>query len=234
MKRKSEMEKPKESVYIALFTMHERGGWCPAPLVAFLLDTMRRKDGRQIQARQIDNVVPHDCARNQAAQDFMESGAEWLLMIDNDTGPNPTLFEMIDRADDDMDILVPRFFCLAQDRLPLGWMFLSPNAYRGTDESVELDSAATVAMFVRRRVFEGLSKPYFGFTRDPEGMKASGEDISFCRKARAAGFRVWGNRRYEVDHFRTISLSTLARLVDPECRSAVNGDLSTGVEDELA
>jgi hypothetical protein len=46
------------------------------------------------------------------ANKFLDSGCDWLLMLDNDMIPPLNLLDMIDGADERMDILVPQFFAV--------------------------------------------------------------------------------------------------------------------------
>jgi len=39
------------------------------------------------------------------------------------------------------------------------------------------------------------------------------EDVNFFQKARRLGFSAWGNQEFEADHFKTVSLSALARSI---------------------
>jgi len=154
-------------------------------------------------------------------KEFLASGFDWLLMIDNDMRPPHNLLDMLDRAGSGMNILVPKFFvfslqvkhCARNPRLPLTlmWNCLTPPDKR---EWCELDSAGTGVMFIHRHVFERLGNaPPFRFRYDESGMILEGEDLVFCHKARAAGFSIWGNQAFEADHFKTVSLSALAQTM---------------------
>ena len=61
---------------------------------------------------------------------------------------------------------------------------------------VEVDALSTACVLIHRSVFEHLTRPWFFY--DYSGAEEGGkdwvrmtEDINFCRKARAAGLRIW-------------------------------------------
>lgn len=255
------MAKKIGSVLVAVLTLAERDGWV-APGLAGWLAAMKCEQAtgkREVRLGFHHEFKPYDHARNALAKEFLASGYDWLLMLDNDMIPPPDLIEMIDRADECMDILVPRFYALNGAALKLSihqrhlmvpvdqtaplinlvWKYLGiPDG--GVPKDIErrewfgLECAGSAAMFIRRRVFERLSEPFFRFVYDEKSLEdvasevrswpvqstnalnwstpAISEDFYFCLKARAAGFRVWGNRQFEVDHMKTVSLGTLTRI----------------------
>lgn len=236
------MAKKKDSVLVAVLTLAERDGWVTPGLAGWLaaMKSAQASGKREIQLGFLNDFKPYDDARNALAKEFLDSGCDWLLMLDNDMIPPPNLLDMIDRADERMDILVPRFFAVSGVHLKLSihqkdwlyapvfldrmgslinlvWKYLEfPDGGFPDDvekkEWIELVGGGSAAMFVRRRVFEGLREPFFLFVYNEDGQPTHSEDFYFCLKARDAGFRVWGNRQFEVDHMKTISLGTLARI----------------------
>jgi hypothetical protein len=208
--------KKKPSVFIALFASGERDGWLCPSIAPFLVSLSQQK-GREITL-QIRALKPIDYARNCVVKDFLASGYEWLLMIDNDQGPPPNLLEMVDRSEPHMDVLVPKFYGIMHPMaapapgvgLNLCWQLFAGGDRKS--EWCEIAWAGTGVMFVHRRVFEGMGNcGWFRFIYDADGMRLNSEDINFCQKARRAGFSVWGNRHFEADHFKTIQLSALVR-----------------------
>src|SRR5881409_3031502 len=55
----------------------------------------------------------------------------------------------------------------------------------------------------------GLVSVYYG----DDGVMVNSEDVNFFQKARRLGFSAWGNQEFEADHFKTVSLSALARSI---------------------
>jgi hypothetical protein len=228
--------KQKASVFIAIFTLDERDGWMAPGMAQFLaaMSVVAKERAVSLQIKQ--NTKPIDWARNHIVQDFLASGFEWLLMVDNDMNPPPNLIDMVDRADGRMDILVPKFYAV-KDRavalpgsegpglaLILGWQCFASGL--GKNEWCEIAWAGTGVMFIHRRVFDGLGRqPWFRFAYDDYGMMMNSEDVNFCQKARKAGFTIWGNQRFEADHYKTVPLSRLAQGIKVAIPNLPPGEL---------
>lgn len=204
------------SVFVAILTMGERDGWLH-PSVATFLVSLTHQNSRELALHLCTDHKPVDYARNCVVKAFLASSCEWLLMIDNDMMPPLNLLDMVDRAGDRMDVLVPKFYRAEPGpgggaRLKLCWELLAADAAK--NEWCELTCAGTGVMFVRRRVFQGMgNRGWFRFVYDADGKITTSEDVGFCQNARRAGFSVWGNQAFEADHFKTLPLSKLARGV---------------------
>ena len=196
--------------------MGERDGWLHPSLATFLV-SLTGQNSRGLTMHLSSEHRPVDYARNCVVKEFLASTCEWLLMLDNDMVPPVNLLDMVDRAGDRMDIVVPRFYRAEAGpcdgvRLKLCWESFSGELAQ--NEWRELVCAGTGVMFVRRRVFERMGKQgWFRFIYDADGKITISEDVAFCQKARQAGFSVWGNQRFEADHCKTIPLSKLVRGV---------------------
>jgi hypothetical protein len=212
----------KSSVFVCTFAGWERDGWPCTGLSVWLgeLGVTRALGKRVVQRHGLNNARPHDCARNLATKAFIESGCDWMLQLDNDMVPPANLLDMCDFAAPEMDIIVPKFYCLSGNdpnvlKISLAWKLLPGQSSIPRNCSwVELEGAGTGAMFIRRKAFDVLKRPFFKFGYDANGFTVEGEDEYFCRQARAAGLRIFGHTGFEVDHLHTISLSALARLID--------------------
>ncbi len=218
MIQKMQPEKSKASVFIAIFTGKERDGWlCPA-MAEFLVSLTTQKP-RAISL-EVLTLKPIDYARNCAVKDFLATDFQWLLMIDNDMAPPPNLLDMVDRAEERMDILVPKCPGIMDSvvmstpgiGILLGWQLFAGGL--GKNEWCEIAWSGTGVIFIRRRVFECMgNQGWFRFIYDADGMMLNSEDINFCQKARKAGFTIWGNQQFAVEHFKTVPLFALVRGV---------------------
>ena len=187
-------------------------------LALLLVDLARRPD-----APTVDIVAgyPVDRVRNHICRRFLESDAEYLLMIDDDVVPPSTVLDM---AGHDKDVVAGLCYAyvpstgyyvvayLPKDRdgrrpprLPLGTGIEG----RGL---VEVELAGTACMMVHRRVLEAVEPPYFAMELDDERLLLrDSEDFAFCRKARAAGFSVWLDTDQPCGHLRTLDMSATVR-----------------------
>jgi len=212
----------KSSVFVCTFAGWERDGWPCTGLSLFMgeLGVVRARGEREVQRYGLHNYRPHDSARNAGVKEFRKSNLDWIGMLDNDMTPQANLLDMMDFAPAEADIVVPKFYCLSGNdpsvlKISLAWKLLPGQTSIPPNVSwVEIDSCGTGAIFIRRRVFDVLQKPYFQFAYDGDGVTARGEDETFCAKARAAGLRIFGHTAFEVDHIHSVSLSALARLIE--------------------
>jgi hypothetical protein len=151
-----------------------------------------------VEPYSIQHRYPVSDARNDCTQHFMEQTShEYLMFWDHDMIPPTNWFELIGRGD-------------IVSGLTLMWNASSPahqriqfNQFqinnRNVSETVlpqhdgkpyEVDVVGTACMAIHRRVFEKLGPRPFKEPIGPGGKRAMGEDMAFCREARAAGFRV--------------------------------------------
>jgi ubiquinone/menaquinone biosynthesis C-methylase UbiE len=144
---------------------------------------------------------PIDFNRTQIARKFLESGLDYLLMVDSDLIPPSNIMMMVDN---DLDI------CSADIRT---WqdganLRLAMTMYReceGYDEYKaaevpeyrisEIDACGTGCMLVHRKVLEKVSE-----------FRGRAEDYNFCKDARQAGFKVHFDTRFRCYHYVTIAV----------------------------
>lgn len=69
---------------------------------------------------------------------------------------------------------------------------------------VQVDACGFGALLMRREVLEGTPEPWF------EINDKVGEDISFCVRARKAGFTVWADGQYQIGHLGRVPIVTRA------------------------
>lgn len=166
-----------------------------------------------------NSARPVDINRNQIAEHFIEETEhDYILMVDSDVIPPTNVFEMLE--DYDEDVFSPVVFS-SNDGVPYP-VGMAENAEgqhsmygkRITEELVELDSIGTGCIFISREVFEEIEKPYFSFEKDEEGDLVYGEDISFCKKVRDAGFDIKMSMEYFAGHMVECDLSNMMRMVN--------------------
>lgn len=135
-------------------------------------------------------------ARNILVRHALQRGADWLMWLDADmTFPPQTL----DRL-------------LSHDEPIVGATYVrrvEPYPLIGTPQPdgikrpglTEMAGMPFGCMLVQRRVFEQVKAPWFRYDWDDEA-KLHGEDILFCRAARAAGFTIFNDDglTYELGH----------------------------------
>lgn len=145
-------------------------------------------------------------AREEAASQAIEMGADYLFMIDDDmTCPN-NLFERLYAHN--VDLVAPLAFTRNYPHhavlydIKEGWDPVSKENYfinhyideYPKDSLVECDAVGFGAALIKTEILKKLSKPWF------MSSSATGEDILFCHKARKAGFRVFMDTATKLGH----------------------------------
>jgi len=143
----------------------------------------------------------------------------------NDVPPNPTIWDNETEIDG---------LCYYQAQLEetLNWLLECEHQFTSNDPVVlpqtetdlrEVPVTGAAFLLVKRHVFEAIEPPWF--EGDEHGF---GEDFAFCRKARAAGFKVFVDRSVIVTHLPRFALGPVTffafanvfRSLSPEERAA--------------
>jgi hypothetical protein len=133
----------------------------------------------------------------------------WLWMLDDDlVFPPETLLRLLAHLDrDDVDVVVPHVlirhppYYAAVYTSPMPGnprpVVLNPAAYE--PGLIPVFAAGTSGMLIKRRVLETLSPPWFvnGQLGQPSALD---EDLHFCTKVQAAGFRIWADTTIGLGH----------------------------------
>lgn len=129
--------------------------------------------------------------REDIAQQAIEMGADYIMWIDSDmTFPVDTLLELLSRKQD----IVAANYCTRREpcfTTSFRESFLD-NVYT-EDDSTGLDEVSSCGMgmmLTKTDVFKKLDLPWFEVKYDRETRETTGEDVFFCRRARATGFKV--------------------------------------------
>ena len=142
-----------------------------------------------------------------------EPHLEWVWIMGDDHEFDPTtLLRLLDRQ---VDIVVPLvvrrqppfipvLFKEPESDTPLGqfppyhWHQLPPSGLQ------EVHTAGSAGMLIRRPVLEALDDPWFELGK--MGQDLTNEDTYFCKKAQAAGFRIYADLDVVMDHWTPVSL----------------------------
>lgn len=150
--------------------------------------------------------------RNKLVKDFLETDADFLLMLDDDCIGDERLIKL---ADYDKDVIggvcfgfmqqqiIP--FCLTKNEM--GTYDLSDEFSLNTGV-IEVDAIGSGCMMIKREVLENIPSPFLN-EYDPEGIKTAGLDLAFCRRAKEQGYRIWCNTDLLVSHWTTVDLKQM-------------------------
>jgi len=154
--------------------------------------------------------------RNRIMRAFRQCPPEhkFMLMLDEDIIPQGDVLKYVDL---DLDIVVfpcPIWQPQSTSSNVIAWNF------RKTDENGkavgqvvangthdEISEGGTGAILISRRVAEhpALADP-FEEQVDEDGCSTFGHDLAFCRRARAAGFKVWVAYDCMCSHWQPVDL----------------------------
>lgn len=168
--------------------------------------------------------------RNAVVAKFLERDAEWLLFIDTDIAFDVSVpYALVDTADaKERPILSAFYVGYLADGLWVVWFKKHGEVYRNLALSdmqpearvMEVDGVGMGCCLIHRSVFEKIrddrqassslyvrNDPWVWFGRDLV-KKNDGtwdrlsEDLTFCRRAQKAGFKMFGACEVGVDHYK--------------------------------
>jgi len=160
------------------------------------------------------NVRPIPAARNLITKKFLESGRDFLLMIDADMSIAGNIFDL---ATLNLDV-VGAFAVMMKDDGPMASiMQKTDEGYQVIQEVransvVEVAATGTGVIMIARRVLEKLDPPYFEYTLTEEGLLELGQDFYFCEKVKAAGFKIYVHTGIISSHYVTTDLTRVFEL----------------------
>lgn len=207
----------RKSLYVLTLSGPERDRWVNPELAGFLISlTQPQAQERFRVGIGIIQASPIEKARNGAVKDFLQSGAQWFLSLDNDACPPLNFLDFISAAiRDGKTLAVPQFHSnnlpnVARHRPVRVW-----KAVAGAQETggwVELEAAGGHCVLAHRKVFQNVQPPWFATEFSADGTElVCSEDFYFFKKARAAGFALTGNTQFTVGHSKSVDISRLAQ-----------------------
>lgn len=149
-------------------------------------------------------LVGNDIAgnRNRGADDLLsEPGREWLWFIDDDHGFSPGILNAL--LAHEVDIVAPvvlrrnKPFATVACNLDGETLELAGLPDRGL---LEVEHTGSAGMLIRRHVLEAIAAPRF------EHRTGVSEDVTFCQKARAAGFQIHVDLGARMGHITTCAV----------------------------
>lgn len=147
-------------------------------------------------------------SRNKLAQDAIDQNADYVLWLDSDMVFDPTLLERLMEDIQDKDFVSalyylrkPPFKPVIYKTIRLG-IFANEGVTVGyddypEDELFEIDGCGFGAVLLRTEMMkEILKRERFLFSP----ILGYGEDISFCIRAKRAGYQMWCDSKLKIGH----------------------------------
>jgi len=194
-----------KSVYIAVLNQ----GWIRPELATLLARLPEQRKYNIYIGYPAHKPITHN--RNTIVKRFLESGMDYLLMIDGDNIPPENV---LDLADYEKDIIGGLCFAFMRNMIiPLGLKMNKEKLYDLMDIEensgvVECDGIGSGVMMIKREVLENIEFP-FRNEYDPEGIKTKGLDVNFCKRAKERGYKVWCDLNMKCSHWTTIDIRNI-------------------------
>jgi len=166
-------------------------------------------------------------SRNRMAEDLLKSSATWLFSLDHDMlFSHSALDELLAEAGEDKKILGALYLNYYSDGKPYPtWLESDGNGRLRTVDLLQARTTRTVATvgmggtLIHRSVFEAMRARHattdnwiwYGHDQNAYGERM-GEDVTFCLRAAAAGFKVWGTTNVQMGHLKVRSLDLSALI----------------------
>lgn len=199
------MENKNKGIYIAILNQ----GWVRPELVTMLANLPKKREYNIYIGYPAHKPITHN--RNTIVKRFLESGMDYLLMIDSDNIPPQNILEL---ADYDKDVIGGLCYAFMNNMIiPLCLELNDHKSYDLMDISlneglVECDGIGSGVMMIKKEVLENIQFPFENMY-DPEGIKIKGLDIKFCESAKEKGYKVWCHTDYKCSHWTTIDLKQI-------------------------
>jgi len=195
--------------------------------------------------------------RNKVVEKFLETDCEWLWFLDTDiVFGHETLYQLLKLASDhDIKIISALYFGRLNGNdvgtQPI-WMVKSPDGVYQTLAEFnhglnEVDAIGMGCCLIHREVLEKMRDVYdddewMWFSHDVvtkvDGTKTHlGEDLTFCRRAQALGYRIFGSGSVVVGHVKSrienldtfiANLNVQFERLDAAGRTHINPDSNRG------
>ncbi|RLG71019.1 MAG: hypothetical protein DRO04_00725 [Candidatus Iainarchaeum archaeon] len=194
-----------KGVYIAVLNQ----GWIRPELSFVLTDITHQGKYNVYLSYPADKPIQNN--RNKIVKKFLEKKEyDFLLMIDSDIVPP---LNILDLADYNLDIVGALCFAFRDHRIvPLVLKENKRGRYQvmevdGSEGLVECDAVGSGCIMIHRRVLEHPKMRYpFKNYYDEDGIRVLGLDLSFCKRAKELGFKVYCHLDFPCSHWTPMDL----------------------------
>lgn len=170
------------------------------------MDFYEKKNPRYVFALGCVGEILVPYAREELARNAIKEGCDYLFMIDDDMlSPHDLFYRLVKH---DVDIVAALAFTRNPNHRPVIYQTVEgydpvtkTDYYRNTfvdnyprNKLVECDAVGFGAVLIKTSVIKALEEPRF------MGFSGTGEDITFCIKAKKSGFRVFMDTSIKLGH----------------------------------
>lgn len=164
------------------------------------------QDPRYQVTMQLPTWKPIEHARARIHEEAVRSKFDWLVTMDAD---NPPMNNPLDLIELNLDMVgLPTPVYQAGNGVGLNAMKYIPGEDGWLDWPVkeglqEVDAVGFGCVVISRRVLVAtLGKHAWDRETDDNGFTTCSEDFAYCKRVRAAGYRVWAHFDYMCEHYK--------------------------------
>ena len=145
----------------------------------------------------------------------LEKRADWLLFIDSDMTFEPDMLKkLLEDAESGKDIVTGLCFRRRPDFNPAIWKKIRPGMPGESvvetyddypeDDVFEVEGCGMAAVLIKASILKDVFESQQALFAPIPGY---GEDVSFCLRARKAGFRLWCDSRIKIGHIASTTVT---------------------------
>lgn len=161
---------------------------------AFSLIEMIKNTPHEIEVAFQDGVFVHE-NQNNLAKLAQEKGASHLWLVEHDMVFEPETLNLL--LAEDKDVICANYNFRSEPRCSMVYGLGENGELIGLGkppkETFKCGAVPTGLTLIKTSVFEKLTKPYFFYKYNSEGIMESSQDVYFSLKAREAGFELFCN-----------------------------------------
>lgn len=204
------MKNNRKNVYLAILNL----GWIRSEQAMLISNWVKNAPYNLYLAMPARKPIENN--RNMIVKEFLEfePKMDYLMMMDDDIVPPIDVFNLVDYLDDpDIDIIGgPCFGYKNESVIPFALEYYRddedghpryrPKEFQPGEQLTEVDALGTGHIIISREVLEhpDMKHPFKNYY-DEDGIRYEGLDLSFCRRAKEAGFKVWTHLKYACSHW---------------------------------
>jgi len=219
-------ERKRQKVYVAILNH----GWLRREMF-YMLERMRNTAYVDMYLEPLRKswANPIFANRNKITKRFLEHEpkCDWLMMIDDDVVPQDNPMELFQATNiEEYDVIgIPAK--VRQAGRSLNWVAYlkhpekdayAPVDFGLVDSDDDLMEVATIGsglIIVHRRVLEAI-RAAWTIEMDEDGIGTFGTDFAFCRRATAAGFKVYTTPWRRCEHYKEVGLTEISGYDDSD------------------
>lgn len=185
---------------------------------SMFLNSWTRMIGETVGKYEVELLVSNssmiETMRELIADMFIERGTDYIVWLDADqVYPGETLVKLVGHLENGYEV-VGGVTPFKNDGEPMVWSEDEPTGLWRRERMfltgrgmVQVEAMGFGGVAIRRDVFERVGKPYFKRLANKTGERLLGEDLSFFKRCKEAGIKVWCDTDLIFQHVVSYAVS---------------------------